>query len=110
MATAFTLARVVGVMAANELYRREVTEKVEAGWRIEEETPERVTLVKRTVGSPRTHLVLAVLTIWWAMGLPNLLYGAYKYFGAAERTVVWKGSAEAPDEAEAADVATDSGE
>ena len=97
-------------MSANDHYRREVTEKVEAGFRIEEETDERVTLVRRTVGSPRTHLILAVLTIWWAMGLPNLLYGAYAYVAGAERTVVWKGSAETRGEAEAADVGTGSGE
>jgi hypothetical protein len=97
-------------MAANDLYRREVTEKVEAGWRIEEETPQRVTLVRRTVGSARTHLILAVLTIWWAMGLPNLLYGAYRYFANAERTVVWKEGAEPREEARAADVSPDSGE
>ena len=77
-------------MDGTELFRREVTEKVEAGWRIEEETDDRVTLVRRSVGSARTHLIIAVLTIWWAMGVPNLLYAAYKYVSDAERTVVWK--------------------
>ena len=80
-------------MSGTDLYRRAVTEKVEAGWRIEEETGERVTLVKRNVGSAKAHLVIAVLTIWWAMGVPNLLYAAYKYFEDSERTVVWKDSA-----------------
>ena len=78
-------------MSGVEPYRREVSEKVESGWRIEEETADRVTLVRRTVGSPTAHLVIAVITIWWAMGVPNLLYGAYKY-SDAERTVVWKES------------------
>lgn len=86
-------------MPESELYRRDVTEKVEAGWRIEEETAERVTLVKRTVGSPKAHLILAILTIWWAMGVPNLLYGAYKYVSDAERTVVWKGATGRREEA-----------
>ena len=79
-------------MSESELYRREVTEKVESGWRIEEENGERVTLVKRNVGSARAHLLIAVLTIWWAMGIPNLLYAAYKYYSDSERTVIWKGS------------------
>ena len=80
-------------MSGSDSYRRAVTEKVEAGWRIAEETPDRVTLERRTIGTPKAHLVIAVLTIWWAMGVPNLLYGAYKYVADAERTVVWKDTA-----------------
>jgi hypothetical protein len=77
-------------VADTDTYRREVTRLVENGWRIEEETPERVTLVRRTVGTVEAHLVIAVLTVWWLMGVPNLLYGAYKYVSDSERTVVWK--------------------
>lgn len=79
-------------------YRREVTTKVESGWRIEEETPDRVTLVRREYGDPGIHLVIAVLTLWWTMGIPNLLYAAYKYFTGSQRTVVWKDQARAADE------------
>jgi hypothetical protein len=77
-------------MQETERYRRRVTELVEAGWRIETETPERATLVRRSFGTPTMHLVIAVLTIWWAIGVPNLLYGAYKYVADSERTIVWK--------------------
>lgn len=71
-------------------YRREVTAKVESGWKIEEETQDRVTLVRREYGNPGIHLVIAILTIWWAMGVPNLLYAAYRYFTGSQRTIVWK--------------------
>lgn len=77
-------------MGDNDTFRREVTALVESGWRIESETPERVTLVKRNFGSAKHHLIIAVLTIWWLMGLPNVLYAAYKYFNDSERTIVWK--------------------
>lgn len=77
-------------MAPSDGYRREVTDLVEAGWRIESETQDRVTLVNRTFGTARTHLIIAVLTIWWLMGIPNILYAVYKYFEASERTIVWK--------------------
>lgn len=77
-------------MGDDDTFRREVTDLVESGWRIESETPERVTLVKRDFGSAKTHLLIAVLTIWWLMGIPNLLYAAYKYFNDSERTIVWK--------------------
>lgn len=88
-------------MSEADLYQREVREKVEAGWRIETETPERVTLVKRNIGSAKAHLVIAILTLWWAMGVPNLLYAAYKYFEDAERTVIWKTSSGRGVEADA---------
>lgn len=71
-------------------YQREVTAKVESGWKIEEETKDRVTLVKREFGSLGIHLIIAILTIWWAMGVPNLLYAAYKYVTDSQRTIVWK--------------------
>ncbi|MDS0294987.1 hypothetical protein [Halogeometricum luteum] len=77
-------------MDYSDSYRREVTAKVESGWKIEEETPDRVTLVRREFGSPGIHLVIAILTIWWAMGVPNLLYAGYRYVTGSQRTVVWK--------------------
>jgi hypothetical protein len=82
-------------MVENDRVRREITELVESGWRIESETPERVTLVKRNFGSAKNHLIIAVLTIWWLLGVPNLLYAAYKYFDDSDRTIVWKRNQEA---------------
>ena len=82
-------------MDRSDSYRREVTAKVESGWQIEEETRERVTLVRRDFGNPGIHLVVAIFTIWWAMGVPNLLYAAYRYFTGSQRTIVWKERGEA---------------
>ncbi|RKD88082.1 hypothetical protein [Halopiger aswanensis] len=82
-------------MDRSDSYRREVTAKVESGWKIEEETQDRVTLVRREFGNPGIHLIIAILTIWWAMGVPNLLYAAYRYFTGSQRTIVWKDRAEA---------------
>lgn len=84
-------------MDANQDYRRRVTELVESGWRIESESDDRVTLVDRQFGSATAHLLIAVLTIWWTMGVGNLLYGAYKYLADSERTVVWKDAAAGSD-------------
>lgn len=82
-------------MDRSNSYRREVTAKVESGWKIEEDTRDRVTLVQREFGSPGIHLIIAILTIWWAMGVPNLLYAAYKYYTGSQRTIVWKDRPEA---------------
>ena len=77
-------------MGGEYSYHREVKRKVELGWQIEDETPERITLVKREYGNPGVHLVIALFTIWWLLGVPNLLYAAYKYFTGSKRTIVWK--------------------
>ncbi|WP_135363657.1 hypothetical protein [Halosimplex halophilum] len=85
-------------MEYSDSYRREVTAKVESGWRIEEETRDRVTLVRREFGDVGIHILIAIFTIWWAAGVPNLLYAAYKYFTDSQRTVVWKDRPEAETE------------
>jgi hypothetical protein len=72
----------------SERLQREIDDAIAAGWKIETETPERVVLVKRTVGSLGVHLVLAVLTGWWSFGLVNLVYGAYKYLNDTQRRVL----------------------
>ena len=68
--------------------RREIDEAVAEGWKVESETPERVVLVKRTIGSLWVHLGLALLTGWWAFGLFNLVYGAYAYLNHSQRRIL----------------------
>lgn len=46
---------------------------------------ERSTMMKeKDFGSGGMHLVVALLTIWWTLGIGNALYAAYKYFTADE--------------------------
>ena len=47
-----------------------------------------VTVTRRSVGSRKMHLVVAVLTIWWSFGLGNVLYAAYRYIWKVEEDVV----------------------
>jgi ribosomal protein S27AE len=76
-----------------ESLQREIDDAIAEGWRIESETPERVVLVKRNVGSLGVHLALALLTAWWSFGLVNLVYGAYKYLNDSQRRVLREGTA-----------------
>ena len=69
--------------------RREIEDAISMGWRIDSETPERVVLVKREFGSVGVHLIIALLTFWWTMGVGNVAYAAYKYFNDSQRRVVW---------------------
>ncbi|WP_276253827.1 zinc ribbon domain-containing protein [Halomontanus rarus] len=73
--------------------QRQIDDLVAQGWRIEDEDTDRVVMVNREFGSLGSHLVVAVLTIWWTMGLGNLAWGAYKYTTESDRRVLWEDGA-----------------
>ena len=73
----------------SERARREIEDALSMGWRIESEGPDRVVLVDRSFGTVFGHLIVALLTFWWTMGLGNLVYAAYKYVNDTRRKVVW---------------------
>ena len=62
-------------------------EKVE-GWDVKEDGDERVVMVKRNYGTLGGHVLVGLLTVWWTLGLGNVIYAAYKYFGDADQKVV----------------------
>lgn len=72
--------------------QRQIDDLVAQGWRIEDEDTDRVVMVDREFGSLGSHLIVAVLTIWWTMGLGNLAWGAYKYVTESDRRVLWEGA------------------
>lgn len=77
--------------------QREVDELVAKGWRIESEDRDRVVMVDREFGSFGAHLIIAVFTFWWTMGLGNLAYGAYEYFSNSRRRVLWEDGVGCPN-------------
>lgn len=54
------------------------------GYKIKTEGQESTMLKKKTWGSGGMHIVIAVLTIWWTLGLGNVAYAIYKYLTAEE--------------------------
>lgn len=76
---------------------RQVDDLVAQGWTIEEETPDRVVMVDREYGSVGSHLLVALLTIWWTMGIGNVLWGAYNYVSNSRRRVLWEERADCPN-------------
>lgn len=67
------------------------------GWELEHDFGDHAVMVRRTFGDTDEHLVVALLTVWWTMGLGNVLYGAYRYVEDAERTVLRAGPPENPE-------------
>lgn len=74
------------------MHSRRLQERLDAaiadGWQIEQETPDRVVLVRRSYGSVGVHVLLAVFTAWWSFGMFNLLYAGYCYLEESERRVL----------------------
>ena len=62
-------------------------EKVE-GWKIKEDGDARVVMYKSNYGSLGAHILIALLTIWWTLGIGNVVYAAYKYFAHSDKKVV----------------------
>lgn len=54
------------------------------GYSIKQEGQKSTMLKKDTWGSGSGHLVVAVLTIWWTIGVGNVVYAIYKHMTAEE--------------------------
>lgn len=76
--------------------QREIDELVAQGWTIEEETPDRVVMVDRKFGSVLSHVLVALLTFWFSMGVGNLVWGAYNYVSKSRRRVLWDDATNCP--------------
>lgn len=69
--------------------QRQIDDLVAQGWTIEDEHRDRVVMVDREFGSVGSHILIAVLTAWWTMGVGNVLWGAYNYVSNSRRQVLW---------------------
>lgn len=65
-----------------------IAEALRDGWRLEHDFGDHAVMVRRSFGSLDAHLVVGLITVWFTMGIGNALYGAYRYFGDAERMVL----------------------
>jgi len=63
---------------------RTVEDFLTRGYKIKQEGQESTMLKKKNWGSGGMHVVVAVLTIWWTLGLGNVVYALYKYLTAEE--------------------------
>ncbi|MCU4971164.1 zinc ribbon domain-containing protein [Halobacteria archaeon AArc-m2/3/4] len=66
-----------------------MTKAIENDWEVEHDFGDHVVLIRRSLGSTGTHILIAFFTVWWTMGMGNALYAAYCYYSNAERRVLW---------------------
>lgn len=68
--------------------QRRVEDEQTEGWKINEDGDDKVVLYKPNYGSMGGHVLIAVLTVWWTLGIGNALYAAYKYWGDSDKKVI----------------------
>ncbi|ELY57495.1 zinc-ribbon domain-containing protein [Natronolimnohabitans innermongolicus] len=65
-----------------------IAEAMRDGWELEHDFGDHAVMIRRTVGDLDEHVAVAILTIWFTMGMGNVAWGAYRYFGSPERIVL----------------------
>lgn len=58
------------------------------GWNVKSEQGDRVVMMKPNYGSLGGHVLIALLTVWWTLGLGNVLYSAHRYFYKSDKRVI----------------------
>ncbi|WP_440764586.1 zinc ribbon domain-containing protein [Natronorubrum sp. DTA7] len=77
-----------GGVTDREVLEHRIATALQDGWELEHDFGDHAVMVKRSCGSRDEHLVVALITVWFTMGIGNALYGAYRYVGDAERMVL----------------------
>lgn len=54
------------------------------GYKVKNRGERSMMMKKKTWGSATGHIVVGVLTIWWTLGLGNVVYAIYKRLTAEE--------------------------
>ncbi len=71
-------------LARDEAYK-DVKMYIANDWELKEETPE-FFLLTRNNGSTTGHILIAFFTLWWTLGIGNLIY----YFAKNEKKKILK--------------------
>ncbi|OVE85730.1 MFS transporter [Natronolimnobius baerhuensis] len=66
------------------------------GWKLEYDFGDRAVMSRRSAGTFDAHVLVGLGTLWWTMGLGNVLYGIYAYSEKPERMVLYPDAASDP--------------
>lgn len=67
---------------------RKVDDLKTEGWKVSEEGNERYVMKKPNYGSLGPHFLVALLTVWWTLGIGNVLYASWCYISRSDKRVV----------------------
>lgn len=63
---------------------RVIDDFITQGYKIKNQGERTTLMKKKTWGSGGMHLIVAALTIWWTLGIGNIVYAIYKHMTAEE--------------------------
>lgn len=63
---------------------KKIDEYITRGYKVKMRGSHSARMKKKDWGSGGNHLIIALFTIWWTLGLGNALYGIYKRATAEE--------------------------
>jgi len=69
-------------------YEHAVEDKTTEGYKVESKTNTQAVLVKRDLGSAMWHIIIFILTVWFTLGLGNIIYIVYRYFVKADKVII----------------------
>ena len=67
---------------------RQVDDMAVEGWKVSKDQGHRVILTRPDYGSLGGHVLVAILTVWWTLGLGNAAYAGYRYVRHSEKRVI----------------------
>ena len=72
----------------NEMLQQKIDDAKVEGWKLDQEQGNRAVMKKPNYGSFGGHVLVAILTIWWTLGIGNALYAGYKYWSDSDKKVL----------------------
>jgi len=60
----------------------------EEGWKLKRKTAEKAVMRQNDYGGFGAHILIGLLTIWWAFGLANLAYAAKRFWMNSKKRVI----------------------
>ncbi len=80
------MSRIRRVSSQKE-FERAIDDYITQGYKVKSRGENSAQVKEKDYGSLGMHVIIAVLTIWWTLGIGNLIYGAIKYSSADEVTL-----------------------
>lgn len=73
----------------NEELQEKVDDAKVEGWKLKSEQGEdKAVMLKPNYGSFGGHVLVLLLTVWFTLGLGNVAYAAYCYWGKSDKKVL----------------------
>jgi hypothetical protein len=71
----------------SEIFSQRIEDEMVEGWKVKEDGDERILMFKPNYGTLGGHLLVALATVWWTLGLGNVAYAGYKYMKSPTKVV-----------------------